>query len=433
MISEFTVPNTDGTPVRIRLAAHSDGTQADVDELAKLVQPMVKEHMAVFGEYPKYEPGYYTFLLDYVAWGDGDGMEHRNSTAVSTPGLSLLTPQGRASALSTISHEYFHNWNVERIRPAGLEPFDFTRENITCCLWLAEGFTQYYGDLLLRRAGLSTRLPTNNIIPVITGSGRTVRSAVQRSEQAPFADAGVANDANDRTRTFISYYTYGAAIAVGLDLSLRDLSNGKLTLDDFMRALWKDFGKPGGPAPGLVGKPYTLRDLRTTLATLTNNKKFADDFFDKYVEGREVVDYARLLKLAGYDLRPSTPNRGWVGNVQVQVATGGLLVGMGSGRGGGIKTPVAFNAPLYKAGVDFGDTITTIDGQPATMDSWAALTTKAPGTQVKLGILRRGGLTATGTLVIEADPNLQIVDMGTAALSESQKAFREAWLGSKVK
>ena len=129
---------------------------------------------------------------------------------------------------------------------------------------------------------------------MITGSGRTVRSAVQMSEHAPFADAGVANDANDRTRTFISYYTYGAAIAVGLDLSLRDLSNGKLTLDDFMRALWKDFGKPGGPAPGLVGKPYTLRDLRTTLATLTNNKKFADDFFDKYVEGRDVVDYTQI-------------------------------------------------------------------------------------------------------------------------------------------
>ncbi|HEY4352694.1 MAG TPA: hypothetical protein VGN31_15790, partial [Paraburkholderia sp.] len=146
--SEFTVPNSDGTPVKIRIAAHSDGSQADVDELAKMVQPMVREHMAVYGEFPKYEPGYYTFLLDYVPWGDGDGMEHRNSTAVSQPGLSLKTPQGRTQALSTISHEYFHNWNVERIRPAGLEPFDFTRENITCCLWLAEGFTQYYGPLL---------------------------------------------------------------------------------------------------------------------------------------------------------------------------------------------------------------------------------------------------------------------------------------------
>jgi predicted metalloprotease with PDZ domain len=435
VISEFNLTNSDGTPARFRLAAHSDGSQADVDELAKLVQPMVREHMAVFGEFPKYEPGYYTFLLDYVPWGDGDGMEHRNSTMVSTPGLTLKTPQGRLQALSTISHEYFHNWNVERIRPAGLEPFDFTRENITCCLWVAEGFTQYYGDLLLKRAGLSSRAPTGSVIGVINGAGRQVRSAVQMSEHAPFADAGVSIDANDRARTFISYYTYGAAIALGLDLSLREMSSGKLTLDDYMKLLWREFGKPGGPAPGLVGRPYTLRDLRTDLALLTGNRKFADDFFDKYVEGRDVMDYARLLKLAGYDLRLLSPNRGWAGNVQVQTVSGGLLVGIG-GRGGNVtKIPVAFNSPLYKAEVDFGDIIQSIDGQPATMDTWAALTAKPAGTQVRLVILRRGGLTATSTLVLESDPSLTVVDLAAngGTLTETQKAFRDAWLGSKVK
>lgn len=432
VISEFTVPNADGSPVRIRLAAHSDGSQADVDALAKLVQPMVREHMAVYGEFPKYEPGYYTFLLDYVPWGDGDGMEHRNSTMVSTPGLSLRTAQGRSQALNTISHEYFHNWNVERIRPAGLEPFDFTRENVTCCLWLAEGFTQYYGPLLLHRAGLSNAVPTNAAIAVINGGARMVHSAVDMSLGAPFADAGVANDTVDRARTFISYYTYGAAIALGLDLSLRDMSNGKLSLDDYMRLLWKEHGKAAPPAPGLVRRPYTLRDLRADLATLTGDRKFADDFFDKYVEGREVVDYARLLKLAGYDLRKANPGRGWAGTVQVQATNAGLLVGMSGGRGGGTKTPVAFNAPLYKAGVDFDDTITTIDGAPATMDTWASLTAKAPGTAVQLGIQRRGGAKVTKTLVIEEDPALTIVDLATSGgLTPAQKTFREAWLGSK--
>jgi predicted metalloprotease with PDZ domain len=438
VMSEFTVPNSDGSPVRIRLAAHSDGSQADVDELAKLVQPMVREHMAVYGEFPKYEPGYYTFLLDYIPWGDGDGMEHRNSTAVSQPGLTLKTAVGRSQALGTISHEYFHNWNVERIRPAGLEPFDFTRENITCCLWLAEGFTQYYGPLLLRRAGLSQQVPTGAAVQVINGPGRQVHSAVEMSEHAPFADAGISNDAHDRARTFISYYTYGAAIALGLDLSLREMSGGKITLDDYMRRLWTEFGKPEPPAPGLVAHPYTLKDLRTQLGLLTGNAKFADEFFDKYVEGREVVDYARLLKLAGYELRPSAPNRGWAGAVQVQTVNGGLLVGMGGGRGGrggATKTPVPFDSPIYKAGVDFGDTITTIDGQPATMDSWASLSAKPAGTQVKLGILRRGGLTATGTLVIAADPALTIVDLaaGGGSLTGAQKSFRDAWLSSKVK
>ena len=437
VISEFIVQNSDGTPVKIRVAAHSDGSQADVDELARLMQPMVREHMAVYGEFPKYEPGNYTFLLDYVAWGDADGMEHRNSTAVSQPGLSLKTPQGRSQALGTISHEYFHNWNVERIRPAGLEPFDFTRENITCCLWVAEGFTQYYGPLLLRRAGLSTQVPTGAVTQVINGAGRQVRSAVQMSEHAPFADAGISNDAHDRARTFISYYTYGAAIALGLDFSLREMSNGKITLDDYMRLLWKDFGKPGGPAPGPVGRPYTLRDLRAALALLTGNKKFADDFFDKYVEGREVVDYARLLKLAGYELRSSAASRGWLGtNISVRTVPNGLFVGTPPGRDGQLtKVPVPFNVPLYKAGVDFGDTITSIDGQPATMDSWAALSSKPAGTQVKLGIQRRGGLAATGALVLEGDPLLTIVDLaaGGGTLTEAQKTFRDAWLSSRAK
>jgi predicted metalloprotease with PDZ domain len=245
VMSTFSIRNTDGTPANFRLAVHSDGSQADVDELATLVQRLVREQMAVYGEFPKYEPGYYTFLLDYVAWGDGDGMEHRNSTTISEPGLSLKTAQGRQGALGTISHEFFHNWNVERIRPVGLEPFDFTRENITCCLWLAEGFTQYYGPLLILRAGGGRGTPPyGSALTVMNGSGRTVRSAVQMSEYGPFNDAATSIDLNDGGRTFISYYTYGAAVALGLDLSLRELSNGKLSLDDYMRLLWQKHGKP---------------------------------------------------------------------------------------------------------------------------------------------------------------------------------------------
>ena len=113
--------------------------------MAKVVERLVREQMAVFGEFPKYEPGTYTFLLDYVPWGSGDGMEHRNSTSISNVRISLKTPQGRQQAVGSISHEFFHSWNMKRIRSAGLEPFDFTRENVTCCLWVGEGFTQYYG------------------------------------------------------------------------------------------------------------------------------------------------------------------------------------------------------------------------------------------------------------------------------------------------
>jgi predicted metalloprotease with PDZ domain len=422
---EFTVPNADGSPSRIRVFVHSDGSEADIDDLAATVERLAREQMAVFGEYPVFEPGHYTFLLDYVPWGDGDGMEHRNSTSISNPGISMRTPNGRRAALGTISHEFFHTWNVERIRPAGLEPFDFTRENITCCLWLAEGFTQYYGPLLITRAGFSTAAPTGSAIAVINGSGRQVRSAVEMSEHGPFNDAGVSVDVHDRSRTFISYYTYGAALALALDLSLREMSGQRVTLDDYMRALWRTFGKPAAPEPGYVARAYTLQDLRTLLAEVSGNRAFANEFFDKYIEGRDAPDYARLLALAGYTLRPRNPTAAWTGAApnQLQAGSGGLAVN-------GLSP---FATPIYDAGIDLGDVIVSIDGQPATIAAWNALAQRKPGDTVRVTLRRRGNVTADVTMTLRPDPALVIDPVDAAALTPAQKTFREAWLGTKVK
>jgi predicted metalloprotease with PDZ domain len=441
LTSAFTLPNSDGTPAMFRLVVHADATQKDVDDLAKMVERLVREQMTVFGEFPKFEPGQYTFLLDYVPWGAGDGMEHRNSTSISSPRGSIKTAEGREAALGTISHEFFHTWNVERIRPAGLEPFDFTRENVTCCLWLAEGFTQYYGPLLITRAGLTPPdAPVGAAAQVLNTPGRVVRSPVQMSEYAPFADgAGTFVDPTDSSRTFLSYYTYGAGIALALDLSLRELSGGKLSLDDFMRRLWIEHGKPGGPAPGLVAKPYTVENLRDHLAALTGKPAVAEEFFDRYVEGRESPDYVRLLALAGYSLVTAAPSRGWIGNVSVAETPEGLAVGVsGSGRGGGGRaTPVPFGTPLYKAGIDMGDTIKTIDGQPATAAAWTAIAAKKPGDSVTLVVLRRGGTAVTKTITLERDPTIQKVvaseTLPGGSITAAQRAFRDAWLATRVR
>ncbi|HKW02661.1 MAG TPA: PDZ domain-containing protein [Vicinamibacterales bacterium] len=436
VMSTFSVPNSDGSPAEFRLVVHGDGSQADVDELAKLVSRLVREQMAVYGEFPKYEPGHYTFLLDYSPWGDGDGMEHRNSTSISSPGLTIRTPQSRQQrAMGTISHEFFHNWNVERIRPVGLEPFDFTRENITCCLWLAEGFTQYYGPLLLVRAGLAQNPPVNVGNAIITGAGRSVRSAVQMSEYAAFSDAATSVDATDRNRTFISYYSYGAAIALALDLSLREMSNGKQSLDDYMRLLWQRFGKPGGPAPGLVGRPYSLKDIREALADLTNNKTFANDFFDKYIEGRELPDYATLLRGIGYVLRPARPDAAWIGNAQITEVPDGLRVGIIANNRDEQRIPVAFDTPLYKAGVDEDDVITKIDDQAPTLAAWRAIAQRKPGDTVTLVVRRRDGKLVTTTAKLVADPGVQVtaIELAGGTLTDAQRTLREGWLASKVR
>jgi predicted metalloprotease with PDZ domain len=422
----FKVRNPDGKEFTIRVTVHHDATEADVDEYVAGTEKIVNEMGAVYGEFPEFDTGTYTFLGDYVPWGGGDGMEHRNSTVVAAP-VTLRDAQTRRRVLGTVSHEFFHAWNVERIRPKTLEPFDFEEANISGELWLAEGFTQYYGGLVMHRAGL-TPLPqvigsfANAANEVINAPGRQFRSAVQMSQMAPFSDAARAVDPTNLSTTFVSYYTYGAAVALAMDLSLRDRSNGKVSLDDFMRAMWRVHGKPGGSQPGLVARPYTLQDARERLAEVSGDRAFADEFFTKYVEGREVADYARLLRRAGIVFRKRNAGTAWAGSVTVD----------GTGR---ITDLVSWGSAAHKAGLDQGDVITAIDGTPlSSSHTWqTALKAHKPGEPMSVAVKRRDGAAATVTLTLGEDPAMEAVPVESAGgtLTADQKAFREAWLGAR--
>ncbi|PZQ54928.1 MAG: hypothetical protein DI570_22540 [Phenylobacterium zucineum] len=152
-LSDFALREWQVGDQTFRLALHHAGTDADVDVYVEKLKKLVPAHIAVYGEAPRFDHGTYTFIADYLPQITGDGMEHRNSTVITNV-QSLY--RANFAQLGTASHELFHAWNVERIRPAELEPFDFTRANPTPSLWLAEGFTSYYGPLLIRRAGLSS-------------------------------------------------------------------------------------------------------------------------------------------------------------------------------------------------------------------------------------------------------------------------------------
>jgi predicted metalloprotease with PDZ domain len=426
-VRSFTVRNPDGKPFTIRTAIHHDAGDAEVNEYVAGAEKIVKEHGAVFGEYPEFDGGTYTFLGDYVPWGGGDGMEHRNSTVVAAP-VSLRAPGMVLDVLDTVSHEFFHAWNVERIRPKSLEPFSFEEANISGELWLAEGFTQYYGVLIMARAGLikpeqAAAALASSANAVITGAGRQFRSAVDMSRLAPFTDAARTVDRTNFSTTFISYYTYGSALALALDLSLRDRSHGKISLDDYMRAMWRVHGKPGGPEPGLVAKPYTLKDARDRLAEVSGDRAFADEFFDKYVEGRDVADYTRLLRRAGFDFR-GLPGA-WIG-----------LRPMNFGGSGAILNLVPWGSPAFNAGLDQGDVIVDVDGKPMAAGVLeSALKRKTAGDRLTVTYKRRGGSTGTASIEVKDDPTLELVPIETigGTLSPDQKAFRDAWLGSKHK
>jgi predicted metalloprotease with PDZ domain len=251
-----------------RFALHHTGTDAELDRFASDVQKIVTAEREVFRELPAYEPGFYTFIADYLPWANGDGMEHRNSTVLTS---SSAISSNRAGLLGTVGHEFFHNWNMERIRARSLEPFDLERANMSGELWLGEGFTQYYGPLSLSRAGVVDFRETIDdlgelVRTTLLSPGRLVRSAEEMSRMAPFTDRGLAGDRTNFSNTYISYYPFGGAIALGLDLTLRERSDGRITLDDFMRAMWRAHGKPAAPRPTRTRWPTSSNDWRMSPA-----------------------------------------------------------------------------------------------------------------------------------------------------------------------
>lgn len=421
-LREWTVASA-GRIDTIRLALQHRGSEAELDAYVSKAKAVVAEEVAIFGETARYDHGVYTFLATYIPQASGDGMEHRNSTVLTSSG-SLA--RNEMQLLSTLSHEFFHSWNVERIRPAALEPFDFFRANPSDALWFAEGFTSYYTPLPIRRAGLMTDAEFaasigGTINAVVNAPGRRFFSPLEMSLQAPFVDAATSVDPTNRGNTFLSYYTWGAAIGLGMDLAIRGRFPGK-SLDGLMRLMWTRHGAGGRYA---VPRPYTVDDLERALADHTGDANFAREFFASYIRGRDVPDYAALLAPAGFVLRQRNPGGGTLGAVALEFEDDGAVV----------QGSVTAGTPLYLAGLDNGDRVTTINGTAVTSAAdWRGVVEGLrPGDTVRLAFIQRGDQ-RVATVTAVADPTLEVVprEVTGQPLSASERSFREGWLGSRA-
>ena len=405
----FRERNVDGQT--IRLALHKDGTtDAEVDAYFEETMGIVMQQKAVFGELATYDFGQYTFLSCYMPNASGDGMEHRNSTYVVS-GLPVERPLGSTS-MGTMSHEFFHSWNVERIRPKSLEPFSFEDANMSGELWFAEGFTSYYTALMQARSGsISPEQYVNglggSVGYVVNAPGRTFHNPIEMSYQAPFVDAATSIDPTNLSNIFISYYTYGSVLGLALDMSLRTMDNGK-NLDDYMKYVWEKQGK--------TEIPYTVRDLQARMAEYAG-ESFANEFFGKYILDSQMPDYASLFKKMGVTYTNRAEGRASIGgNIRNQ-------------RGGWQLTGNAtVGSPIYKAGIESEDVILSLAGTVLTDDSNIneIIAAHKPGDTIEIKYRKIWGEDKTSKLTLE---EAQAWSTGMDANADTKaKARREAWL-----
>ena len=404
---EFEVTEADGKKKNIRFVLHHNGTEAELDTYFEKIKKTVLAEKAVFGELANFDYGTYTFLACYIPNASGDGMEHRNSTILTN--TRSLADGGMEKNMGTVSHEFFHSWNVERIRPKSLEPFNFEEANMSGELWFAEGFTSYYTNLILCRAKLIT---DQEYVEGITGTfnyvwnspARQFFNPIEMSYQAPFVDAATSVDPVNRENTFISYYSYGSILGLALDLSLREKG---LNLDDFMKLVWTTYGKKE--------IPYTVKNLNESLNTYAG-KDFGDAFFNAYIYKGNMPDYTALFKTVGVTL-----------SQQAAVANFGASVIINANLQGEIRRNTTIGSPAYLGGLDKGDFITKINGQalPSSTSFEDYIKTFPVGTELTIDFLRNAEPRKT-TVKLASNPEYSI----KLADNPSKKTLknRTAWL-----
>jgi predicted metalloprotease with PDZ domain len=370
-ISDFDLREFEIEGQTIRFALHHQGNAEEFNQYFEQVKRVVEQEKEVYGELPNYDYGTYTFLACYMPNVSGDGMEHRNSTVLTD--LESLANGGMKNNIGTVSHEYFHSWNVERIRPLSLEPFDFSKTNMSGLLWFAEGFTSYYTNLILHRAKI---ISAEKYVESLNGTfnyvwnspARAYFNPIEMSYQAPFVDAATSVDPVNRENTFISYYSYGSVLGLALDLSLRE--KGK-TLDDFMKLMWLTYGK--------TEIPYTIQNLQKTLGTFAG-EKLASGFFDNYIYKSEMPDYTKLFDLVGLSIIQKK-NKTYFGASLKNGENSVFISGNPSN-----------NSPAYNAQLTYGDEIKSIDTTIiVNKDDWNAnLKNKQTGDTVEIRYIRNG-------------------------------------------
>jgi len=374
----------------------------------------------------------YTFIL-HLRSNAGGGLEHLNSTALGYPRFGFRVEKGDRTTssgpnatqqterdyrgfLALVAHEFFHLWNVKRIRPDTLGPFDYNNENYTKVLWVAEGITDYYADVALRRANLVSE---KDFLTATARSFQTLQNTpgrlVQTVEESSY-DSWIKYYRQDENsnNSQVSYYEKGSVLGLLLDLEIRKRSNGTKSLDDVMRYLLTEFYKKD--------RNYGSADFQKACELMAGSS--LDEFFAKYVRGRDELDYNAALSAAG--LKLETAALGEDGKPTDKAFFGADVVWEDDRL---IVRRVQAGSPAYDQGLNTGDQIVALNNMRVTKEFFdARLAEKKPGDQINLTIFRFDDLS---TIVVKlgrrSEGTYRIVPL--ANQTDAQKLVYKSWLG----
>ncbi|HEY0406371.1 MAG TPA: PDZ domain-containing protein [Pyrinomonadaceae bacterium] len=382
----------------------------DMERLRRDVPKVVAAEVETMGGEIPYSN--YTFIL-HVHPAGGGGLEHLNSTALIVTRFSFRPEANYINFLSLVAHEFFHLWNVKRIRPDALGPFDYNQENYTKLLWVAEGITAYYENLFLRRAGFVSDkeflgLMSGTIRDVQTKPGRLLMSA----EEASF-DAWIKYYRQDENavNSQISYYDKGALLGMLLDVQIRKMSGGARSLDDVMRYLYTDFFKKN--------RNYTPADFQRACEMMAGSS--LEDFFARYVRGREELPYDQILAGVGLRLEPASAiERAYLGADVAQDNDRLMVRRLYSG------------APAYEQGLNANDQIVALDGLRVNREQFLQrLSEKQPNDIARLTVFRADEL-RTFDIKLGAIADASYRPVAVAQPTAEQSRLYQGWLGATL-
>jgi predicted metalloprotease with PDZ domain len=416
-IYEFQV---DGVPHY--LVNEGEGGLWDGPRSARDVEAIVRAQKTFWGFLPYEKYVFFNLLTE-----SGGGLEHKNSTVLMTSRWATRTRSSYLGWLNLVSHEFFHTWNVKRLRPAELGPFDYENEVYTPSLWVAEGITSYYDRLLVRRAGLCTveeylagdppspgsdaDKSTSDIERLQTTPGRLV----QPLEASSF-EAWIKFYRRDENtpNTGISYYVKGAVVAFLLDARIRWATSGKKNLDDVMRLAYERYSGPRG---------FTAPQFRATAAEVAGVD--LSSWFRKVLETAEELDYTEALNWLGLRFAKddkkskdaNKPPKAWLG----------LLTKNEEGRL--VVNQVKRGTPGFEAGFNVGDEILAIGDDRVHADQWSRrMECFQPGEKVSFLISRRDRLQRLDACFGQDPPRQWVLEANPEA-TDAQKSQRKAWIG----